>query len=526
MHRFVISIIGGAASLAISGTALSAPPAWCKGASLDPPDLGRLASRDVKEVIRAFVSAECAPTSEVEAHRAEIEAARQAWSKRLGMSEPDWADAVAYAATRDDHSIRAELSSDALAAATPLDQYAVIMRANESFSKLDELHATDMFEANLSEAARFAFLTTTCFDTGRSPTRDASGMIGTEALWAICQPDFDRFNLGQLLTEVHGDTAHDGALRMKLRVAALDMPQRIKDHAAEVQQMLKRDDGNRKLFELAASARAEWSSGAGKNTRLLDLVLAMESAQMAQSRKLFDGCGEKTAAALAEAVSTIPAKAFAGMHDVRDNPSAGFASSAGLVLARSPAVNLAAIAYTLCTPEGGIAELLKQSLEAGPGLRGPRNAALARIKTANIAFDKLGAKLSYPSPRPYGKDYPDGKLAVDSVGGVVKSTKREGDAVVPELEKTLVKQEDCIKSHTTGRIESVRDNGAVVYQRVCDQSGTVVHDHTWLGVSLSARYAAWLKRGVMFSSVGKDVIAIWPNKNAKAPSMVLGGAVK
>jgi hypothetical protein len=529
MDRSVV-IIAGVASFAIAGTAHAAPPAWCKGASVGPPDLGRLASKEVKEVIRAFVSAECAPNAEVEAHRGEIEAARQAWSKRLGMTDADWADAIPYIVAGSDYSIRAELSTDVLSAATPLDQYALVMRAGESSSKFDEMYATDMFEADLSEAARFAFLTTTCFDTGRSPTRDPGGMIGTEVLWAICQPDFDRFDLGKLLTEIRGDTAHGGALKMKLRVAAHDFPQRMKDHAVEVQEMLKRDDANRKLFELAASARAEWSSAAGKNGRLPDhllaLVLAMESAQLAQSRKLFDGCSDKTATALADAVSTIPAKAFAGLHDERDDPAAGFGSSAGLVLVRSPAVNLAAIAYTLCNSEGGVASMLKQSLDAGPGLRGPRNAALARIKTAKLTYDKVGATLSFPASRPYGKDYPDGKLAVQSAGGVLKSIKRDGDTLVPELEKTLVKQEDCLKSHSTGRIERVRENGTVVYERVCDRSGTVVHDHTWTGIALAAKYAPWLKPGVVFSAVDNDVIAVWPNKSAKLPSMVLGGTVK
>lgn len=512
---------------ALSRAAYAAPPVWCSAApaSIAPAELKQLSSKDVGEVIKTFVSAECAPTEEVDAHRGEIEEARRAWSRRLGMLEADWADAVAYAPTRGDHLIDATVSTDVLASATPLDQYAVIEHAHSPLSDFDSLYATDMLEASLSELGRFAFLDTMCFNTGRNPAPDAAGMLGTEALWSICQADFERLDLTKLFTELRSDAAHDGALKMKLRIAVYDLPKRIKEHAAEVQQLLKRDDANQKLFEVAAGARSAWSAAVGKNTKLLDLVLAMDSAQLAKSRKQFADCGPRTAAALAEVVSRLPAKAFAGMHDERNNPVAGFASSAGPVLVQSPAVNLAAIAFVLCTPQSATTTLLSASLASGPPLRGPRNTALARIKAANITYDKRDAKLSYPTPKPYGDHYP-GSVAVGSRGGVIRTVKRNGDVVTVEVEKTLDKQEDCIKSHSTGRVSRVRSNGSVEYERVCDRSGTVVHDHTWTPFELSAKYVAWLKPGVQFSAVDGDVIAIWPSKAAKAPSMVLGGEVK
>jgi hypothetical protein len=108
----------------------------------------------------------------------------------------------------------------------------------------------------------------------------------------------------------------------------------------------------------------------------------------------------------------------------------------------------------------------------------------------------------------------------------VRSVKRSGATVTVEVDKTLVTQQDCLASHSTGRVSRVRDNGSVEYERVCDRSGTVVHDHTWTPFELSAKYAAWLKPGVVFSAVDGDVIAIWPSKTAKAPSIVLGGEVK
>jgi hypothetical protein len=63
----------------------------------------------------------------------------------------------------------------------------------------------------------------------------------------------------------------------------------------------------------------------------------------------------------------------------------------------------------------------------------------------------------------------------------------------------------------------------VEYERVCDRSGAVVHDQTWMGLAVAAKYADVLKRGVRFSMKDGEVIAVWPSKTAKAPSIVLGG---
>ena len=368
MKRFIIGIVGGAAALAATGTAgtaQAAPPAWCKGAAAARPDLQALSSSDTREVIAAFVAATCgAPPGkdesghgQVEGHRAEIEAARQAWSKRLGMTEADWADAVAYAAAQD-YSIAADFASKTLAQATPIDQYAAIRKSGDPGAELDAMYSTDMFEPNLSETGRLAFLQTACLNNGQAAPVDASGMTGTEVAWAICQADVERFDAAKLFGELRADTVHGGAIRMKLRIAAYELPRRIKDHAAEVQQMLQRDDASKKLFEIATAARGAWAQTTGKNTRLLDLALAMDSAAFTQSRKQLEGCGAATEAALAEAVSAIPARAFDGMRDERDNPSAGFATSAGPVLAGSAEVTLAAAAFMRCAPDADLSAFL------------------------------------------------------------------------------------------------------------------------------------------------------------------------
>src|SRR4051812_29815581 len=92
MKTLAIATVCGVSSFLWVATTEAAPPAWCKGAQVETPDLARLSSNDIRDVLKTFVSAACAPTPEVEANRGRIESARQAWTKRLGMVESDWSD--------------------------------------------------------------------------------------------------------------------------------------------------------------------------------------------------------------------------------------------------------------------------------------------------------------------------------------------------------------------------------------------------------------------------------------------------
>lgn len=518
MKRFLLA---GATMLATTGAASAAPATWCKEVKVDPGKLHALETKNPDDLVKALVSAECNPTSEIEAHRDELEQARAQWSRRLGMTEADWSDAVAYA-TSQLSGIRAAMTARTLAAASPLDQYAVILKAGQPGEDMDALYAADMFEPNLSEAGRFAFLETRCV---RAAPVDAYGMTGSEVIWAICQADIDRMDVAKLLAEIHADTTHDGALRMKLRLDAYELSAALKSHLAEVEQVKARDEASKRLFALASQAREAWSSGAGKNTRLLELVLAMDSAALTQSRSQREGCEPSTTAALAEAVSAIPASSFAGMYDDRGHPEAGFATAAGPLLASSPAVVLAAGAVLRCAPDTDLAAYLHVIVDQGAPSRGPRNAALARIRSTKITYDNVNARLDYPQPRPYGEHYPGEMFQARSLGGVVKSVQKHGDSLKVEIKQTFIRTLDCTRSHRTRRISKIHADGRVEYQDVCDRSELRTHDNTWDAFELSAGHAAWLKPGVMFSASGKDVIAVWPSATAKVPSIVLGGQV-
>jgi len=286
-----ISLMMVAAVIAVASARASAAPAWCKDADAGTPDMSDLGSNDTRRVLHAFVAAECSPTPEVEAHRAEIEKARAAWSKKLGLSEADWADVAAYVKAHDDYSIRGDISTTDLSALTPLDQYLMINKAiGDIQGPLDAIYTADIFEPNLSEAGRLALIEDCLKDS-----------TGHEVMWAVCQDDIAHFDAWKLVDQVRGDTKHGGDLRMKVRMAAYQLPAKLKEHVEAVAALRKEDDGWSKAFDIAAKARVEWTSTAAKETKLLALVTKMESASLAQSRKLFEGCDQDTYAALGEA---------------------------------------------------------------------------------------------------------------------------------------------------------------------------------------------------------------------------------
>ncbi|MEO7730493.1 MAG: hypothetical protein ABIY55_05935, partial [Kofleriaceae bacterium] len=347
--------------------------------------------------------------------------------------------------------------------------------------------------------------------------------------WALCQVDIERFDPGKLATQLRTDTAHGGDVKMALRLRVLELPERLKTHAAEVQKMFAKDDAYKKVFELVAKARTEWAAGPGADTRLVELAQKMDGAWFAQSRKAFDGCEDTTTAALRAEISKIPAKTFTGMKDIRDDPFKGFAAGAGPLLVKVPAIALAAGPYILCNEKAGTADMLAAYLQDTPGYRGPRTAGISKVMLEKVVLDDINARLDYPNfgSRPYSRSHG----AIGSAGGVIAKLKVTGEILTVDLEKLLIKRNECVKEHHSKRIERINADGRVDYELICDQMGIVTHDATWGTFKIKKAFAPLLKKGVMFSSInskdeGADVIAIWPSKSAELPSLVLGAAVK
>jgi len=509
----LLAIASGVVALA-SGTALAGPPGWCKDAPTNAPRMNDLGAKDPETVIKGLVAAECNPNEESEAHRADIEKAREAWGKRLGMSEGDWSDAVAWLNHTEP---KIDFSTKKFVEMTPIDQWFAIGKANKvtdnSQGSMDGFYVADIFDAKLSEVGRL---------------RIVSECLGEDEpiLWASCQDDIDKLDYNRLFDQLRADANHSGEIRMKIRMTAYGMPARVKKHAEKVAKLQAEDPAWKKAFDIAAKARTEWAALATKNAKFLAITAEMESAALAKSRSMFEGCDEKTYAALGEAMSAIPAKTFAKMHDVRDDPFKGFADSALPVAMKNPAVNVAAIGVVLCGKRDGLVYELGGALSSSASLRGPRNFAISKMAEASLQLDDTSKEISWPTmhhPYPIGAD-------LASAGAHIKSIKKHEDHLTVESSPMMVTTEDCVAEHVGKHIERVRDDGQVVYERICDKLAMRKHDVSWTPFEINARYEKILKVGQVFSTTygphDSDLIAVWASPTATAPMWMLGGYLK
>jgi hypothetical protein len=524
-----IAIAAGALGAFLHVGTAAAEPAWCKGASFsDEPDLKDLSSNDPEKVMTTFALAACKPTPEVTAHAADIEKNRAAWGKRMGMTENDWADMVAWIAAGEGRSVKLEYSTKDISKFTPIDNYKAIVdgfaRGGGEGPYRDTIYVADMLDRTLGEVGRFAVIGE-CLKASTSVTSSAP----PAAEWAICQGDVEKFDLAKFHAELRADAVHGGDAKMMLRFRAFGVQKQLKDHAAAVEKAWGVDPVYKKMFDVSAEARRDWAGGLGKNTALLDLALQLDSAYLAGSRKQFDGCEDKTSEALVTAVGKIPASTFAKMKDERFDPFGGFAKTAGPVLAANPEVALASIPYILCRPKMGTADFLAYYLQDTVAPRGPRSLALAKMLGEKLTLDDMNERLYWPSTlMPYRRS----GGVVGSAGGVIAKTKIEGDFIIVELERFIVKRKECVQSHTTKKISRILPDGTLEYERICDKMGIVSYDQTWADFKIKKVYAPLLKKGVKFSAVngyndkGADVIVLWPNKKTEMPNWLLGARIK
>ena len=530
----LIALAVGALALGTIRSAHAAP-AWCKDAHFDRDlDLKDLADSDPQKVIIAFAHAACAPTPEVDAHKAEIEQNRAAWGKRLGMVEADWGDVIAFVAENQGSArSRVSYSTKDLTQFTPVDQYKAIAEGfqvtvdgNASEYRAPR-YVADVFDTHLTEVGRYAYISGCMNERG-----GATGNQPPGAAWAVCQGDIEKFDLAKFYDQLRGDTAHGGDFKQTLRFQVFDITARLKAHAAHVQDAYKKDPVYKRMFDVTTKARAEWTSTVGTNTKLVELALQLDSAVLSSSRKQFEGCEDKTAEALRAEVAKLPAAQFKGMHDIRFDPYAGFAKGAGPLLVQIPSVNLAAMPYILCQRHAGSADFLASYMDDLIGFRGPRSAALSRLYGEKFVLDDMNERIDWPGNATPLWGRSGGTLG--SAGGVVASTKVDGDLVIVKLAPYMVKRDECTKSHKTNRISQVLINGDVVYETICESSKTVSENEQWADFKINKKYAALLKPGVKFSAVspngndklGMDVIAMWPNKAAETPTWLLGAVIK
>lgn len=516
--------IGAMLTVAWHQTVEAAPvPAWCKDHGFSGrANVQVLASSNASAVVGELAHAACVPSPETEANRASLEQSRQAWGKRLGMQEADWADVVAYEKQPSPPPV---FSTKDVTKYTAVDQYIAI---TEGFDRpggqgplREPIYATDVFEGKLTEVGRFGYLSR-CFGT-------AGATLRGPVEWAICAGDIEAFDLAKFHRQLSLDTVHDGAFKMGIRFEAMTIAADLKKHATVVQAAWAKDPAYKKMFDIAAAARSEWRATLAKETQLLDLVAAAESAHFSGSRSALEACAAKTPAALVEQVGKLPAKSFAKMFDVRFEPDHGAGFQIAPVLVNTPAVNLAAMAYALCNRDAW-SKFLAIALQATPGTRGPRTLVFTRMLTEKIQLDDVNERITFP---PYERPYDVANGGIITSGGVVASAVPNGELVTVKFEKLVVKREECIASHQTGKIYKLHPDGRVEYEQVCDKMGIVAHDEQWMDFQVKRKALPLLKKGTRISVVhgdsrdeGAEVFATWANSKADAPNWLLGATLR
>ncbi len=518
--------------LAVSAKSAQAAPAWCGAEGVQKP-FGNayvkdaLTKKDPRDALPDLVVVSCWPDDEAKSRMKEIDAARAKWSKALDLTEADWADVAQWsmegAANRNSTDISVDYNKKyAWTTMGPLDQFAAIVRglpnngSGNSYS--DYTYLTDAFGPRLSETGRMGYIIKACLNDNTD---------STVVEWAICAPDLALFDKKKMGDEIRKDNSRKPFDKMIVRIQGFFLDEKIKEMQPKWKAAKEKDPAFAKVFEIAEKTRKDWNNIWKTEAAALDLMLAMDDVRQTSSRKLKEGCFEKTWPAVKAAISKVEAKRFEGFStDIADSwlaPAVG-------VVSNSPSGWLALAAYHTCTRDFNSSSDNKDSLSSTigsvlsflPGYRGPRTAAQTAIMNAGLQLDDASAKIEFPSIDYRGKF--SGMAARGYFATVAKVTVK-GDQATVTFKPKLEKQEQCASSKSTNRISMISSSGTIYYESVCLKWKNVVVDRSPDPQTVDKRYVEGLKPG-MNVIIGSPMVMAAFNKGKKVPSIVAGAAVK
>jgi hypothetical protein len=516
------------------GTVLAAgAPAWCSG--LGGVQLDRhgeikdlVENNDPRDALANLVAALCNPDSDVDEHKGQLESARKKWSSRLDLAEADWVDVATYATLNQGARMAGlvKLYNDseqtrkrAWSSFDALDQYAMIANdIGESGSlTLDHNYFVDALGKKLTESGRLAYVAR-CIKE-KEPVQ-----------WAMCQGDIERLDFKALAAELRDNKVYGGEEKIRVRIEAAELRDRLVEHRAKVQKLTAGDPGYAKLFQLAEATRRDWEERT--SAPLVDLVAQMDDARATRSTKAFDGCEDKTWAAWTAAVAELPAKAFEGLHD---NPHSGRSLLDEILspIITTPNTYLASVARVTCMTAGQaddvrpdlLTRFLGAQLVYWPGFRGPRTATESAILSAGIRLDDRDAKLGYPRPkRPFGSG--GGLSSHGSGAGVIGKLLPSGKGVTVEFKAQMVRQVQCAEVRETNHAIQIRDDGSLIYAVTCVRNETVTVNKADEPQKVNPRYLDGVKPGMYVKIVEDVAVATWAKPGTPAPTMVFGVKLK
>jgi hypothetical protein len=506
----LISLCSLAVLAAAAGTARADKPAWCAmpGIRSGSGQLKRALVDNPRDAIPEIVEMLCTP--EGNRHLDQVEAARQQWNQKLGLTEDDWADVAAWVAagTGSGNSVIAPRGV-AWSTMGAIDQYATITAAENDQEHGDVHYLADALGDHLTEAGRVAYVAV-CLKSDK-PTA-----------WAVCAPDITALDPAKLAAELRADKSHSGVDRMRVRAAAYDLQLALAAHGDKVKALFAKDATWSKVFEVAAQTRSAWTAHA-PGGELLATLAAMDDARVTDSTKAYAGCDDRTWAAFAAAVGAIPAAKFA---DLKPDAT-GFMYGAAPIVVGDRDGYLAATAFYACVARdkhrAAFFRLLGDAAVRWPGFRGPRSAGLSAIQTANLQLDARSERIDLPR---VDREWFHNDETVSGGGrGKVSGVKRDGDTAVVSFEKKLRKEEVCTDWKDTDHIVGITASGTLQYDYICLKRGTITVNDAPAPMTVAARFLDGVKPGVTIAVLEDTVVAVWP-AGAKAPSHVFGVAVK
>ena len=520
---FVVSVV------VATGDAV-ATPAWCNQEGVKKP-FGNAYVKDAindpdpLDALPDLVTVTCWPDDEAKGRMKEIDAARAKWNKKLEMSDADWTDvaiwAMAQQSSRSSHDFGVDYDKKyAWSKLTPLEQFAGMMRgfpnngAGNRYS--DYVYLADALGPKLSEAGRLGYIYQACL-------RNNSDATAVE--WATCAPDLALLDRKKLGEELRADKSYTGFEKMIVRLRLYALTEKLKEMEPEWKKAKEKDPAYAKMWEISAATRKEWDQLWKSETALLDTLLAMDDARMTTSRKLKEGCKEKTWPAVKAQISKVPAKRFEGLSTKAGDSWIGPAIG---TVATSPQGWLALAAYRLCIFEDKDEETLGKTISASlnfmPGYRGPRTATHTAIMNAGLQLDDASATISYPNADHRWRFGGDGH-APWGFFATVQKVNAKGDKVEIVFKPKLEKQEQCASSKRTNRIVQITSSGSLIYETICLKWQNVVVDTKPSNQTVDKRTAEGLKPG-MNAIVSNGLVMAAFQKGKKVPSFVLGAAVK
>jgi hypothetical protein len=513
------------------GTASAAPPPWCGkllsdstisnvgGVERNPGQFRYNSDADdlvADDALKNIAEAECSPPVDAKYH-AQLEAARARFSKRLHMTEADWADVPEFL-TNFNGDFPATPPKLAIGDRGPFAQFlsftALLNPKAGGGNETNEDHfdfLADEYGDRLTQAGRLGYLMDCYERMGSVPTT-----------WALCLPEVDQLDLDKLADELRRDKSYGAVQRMFVRRAAGQLVSTtIPDRRAK---LAKADPVLEKLPDIAIGARKDWLAHP-PSSELVQLLGSLDDEWAKGTRKASLDCAGPTRKAFDDVVAKIPAADF---KDLQWQPKPGqkdFVPYPRRLMNRAistPQGYFAALAMVRC---GAVTEQftmltrgLHGVLDRAPGLRGVHTAALTAAEA--VGLQPLNGHIQFMSIWYHFRSLNPKKEYANVRGEIAKITPK-GDVVHVEFVQKAATEDYCDDWQETNHQLGWKGDGSPQYEMKCASTKTASFTRGAKPTDLDAADAAGLAPG-MYIAYTNGVLVGFNHESDHVPAIAFG----